>query len=232
MGNNKLLFGENSILSAKLGISDVKMYLGNTLVYEPITVIVAKFIKIRGDGETIISGSEPTEYFKKIVIDGVEQSKPISAFTFDTYGEHTIEYTLLTPHVISDYSFSKCSKMTSITIPNDVTSIGKETFYGCNGLTSIVIPNNVTSIGGGAFYICSSLTSCTIGSGVTSIGDVALSNCTSLTSVTVNAVTPPTLGKNAFANNAKGRLIYVPSSSVKKYQQDWFEYASDIVAIK
>ena len=232
MGNNKLLFGENAILSAKLGISDVKGYLGNTLVYEPITVIVAKFIKIRGDGETFISGSEPTKYFKKIVIDGVEQRRPISAFTFDTYGEHTIEYTLLTPHVISDESFVKCIKMTSITIPNDVTSIGSSAFYGCKGFTSVVIPNSVTSIGDKAFYLCGGLTSCTIGSGVTSIGVGAFGDCESLASVTVNAVTPPKLGKFVFDNNARDRLIFVPSSSVKEYQQDWSEYASDIVAIK
>lgn len=210
MGNNKLFFGKNGILSAKLGISDVKMYLGNTLVYEPITVIVAKFIKNKGDGATIISGSEPTKYFEKIVIDGVEQRKPVSAYTFDTSGEHTIEYTLLTPHVITDYSFGKCVKMTSVTIPNDVTSIGSSAFYGCSDLTSVVIPNSVTSIGDEAFY-----------------------GCERLASVTVNAVTPPKLlSKGVFANNAKGRLIYVPSSSVKEYQLEWSEYASDIVAIK
>ena len=40
----------------------------------------------------------------------------------------------------------------------------------CTGLTSITIPNSVTSIGGYAFYSCSSLTSVTIPDSVTSIG--------------------------------------------------------------
>lgn len=46
----------------------------------------------------------------------------------------------------------------SITIENDgiytVTSIGNSTFYDCTGLTSITIPNTVTSIGYNAFVLC------------------------------------------------------------------------------
>ena len=67
--------------------------------------------------------------------------------------------------------------MTSITIPNSVTSIGKEAFYGCSGLTSVTIPNSVTSIGEYAFYGCSGLTSVTIPNSVTSIGCDVFSGC-------------------------------------------------------
>ena len=48
--------------------------------------------------------------------------------------------------------------MTSISILEGVTSIGKYAFSGCSGLTSISIPEGVTSIGGDAFYRCSGLT--------------------------------------------------------------------------
>ena len=51
------------------------------------------------------------------------------------------------------------SLLTSIAIPNSVTSIGNNAFYGCNSLTSVIIPNSVTSIGNNAFYGCNSLTS-------------------------------------------------------------------------
>jgi len=44
--------------------------------------------------------------------------------------------------------------ISTITIPNSVTSIGAYAFAGCNSLTSITIPSNVTSIGGYAFEGC------------------------------------------------------------------------------
>ena len=56
-------------------------------------------------------------------------------------------------------AFSGCSGLTSITIPDSVTSIGSYAFYNCSGLTSITIPDSVTSIGSSAFYGCTGLTS-------------------------------------------------------------------------
>ena len=44
--------------------------------------------------------------------------------------------------------------LTSVSIPNSVTSIGKHAFFGCNGLTAVDIPDGVTSIGSNAFEGC------------------------------------------------------------------------------
>jgi hypothetical protein len=74
---------------------------------------------------------------------------------------------------IGQTAFCQQKKLTNITIPNTVTSIGKETFYGCTALVSITIPNSVTRIGDGAFEECSNLESITIPDNVTSIGDRA-----------------------------------------------------------
>ncbi|MBQ9693489.1 MAG: leucine-rich repeat domain-containing protein, partial [Kiritimatiellae bacterium] len=66
-----------------------------------------------------------------------------------------------------------CSGLTSVTIPESVTSIGESAFSGCSGLTSVTIPEGVTSIGDLAFSGCSGLTSVTIPESVASIGDYA-----------------------------------------------------------
>ena len=84
---------------------------------------------------------------------------------------------------IGEYAFGNCSSLTSITIPDGVTSIGNGGFAGCSSLTSITIPDSVTSIGNGAFFGCEGLTSITIPDGVTSIGYQAFENCSGLTTV-------------------------------------------------
>ncbi len=79
------------------------------------------------------------------------------------------------------------SNLTSVTIPNSVTSIGNYAFYNC-GLKSVTIPNSVTSIGSYAFEGCSGLTSMTIGNGVTSIGFEAFARCSGLEKVIIKDI--------------------------------------------
>ena len=86
---------------------------------------------------------------------------------------------------IGGYAFQGNSTLTSITIPEGVTTIEYSAFSGCTSLTKVTIPEGVTTIGGHAFHDCTSLTSITIPEGVTEIAYYAFAGCTSLTNVTI-----------------------------------------------
>ena len=76
---------------------------------------------------------------------------------------------------IAHHAFSGCTGLTSVTIPDSVTSFGYA-FYGCTGLVSVTIEDGVTSISVSAFRDCTGLTSVTIPDSVTSIGKNAFYN--------------------------------------------------------
>jgi len=134
----------------------------------------------------------------------------IIAYT-GTWGTAGINSNSYSANTIPHYAFLNCIKLTSITIPSSVTSIGDGAFEGCTGLTSITIPLHVTSIASGAFSGCAGLTSINIPSSVTSIASGAFSGCTRLTSIDIpSSVTY--IGGGAFADCAGLTWIDIPSS--------------------
>ena len=85
-----------------------------------------------------------------------------------------------------------------------VRRIGENAFYNCSGLTSVTIPNSVTSIESGAFDDCSGLTEITIPVSVTSISSLAFSGCKSLKSVTINS--PIFMSKNVNSESSCSKI--------------------------
>lgn len=81
---------------------------------------------------------------------------------------------------INCYAFYECDSLTSIVIPDSVTTIGENSFYNCSSLINMDIPNSVTLIETNAFFGCSSLTNITIPNSVKSINSYVFRYCTSL----------------------------------------------------
>ena len=120
-----------------------------------------------------------------------------------------------------------CSKIRSVTIPQNVTSIGKRAFDGCSALTTLSLGEDIQTIGNYAFENCTSLTGVTIPQSVTSIGDYAFEGCTHLNPLTIKG--PITsMGNYAFAGSTYltsltlcddiqtiGNFAFVGSTSLK-----------------
>ena len=117
---------------------------------------------------------------------------------------------------IGSSAFSGCTGLTTINIQNSV--IGSSMFRGCTGLTDITIPNTVTSIGDYAFEGCTGLNSITIPNSVTSIGIYAFFGCSGLESVYCWALEPPRLGYSAFNGVPSNMRVYVPAIAVETYE--------------
>ncbi len=90
---------------------------------------------------------------------------------------------------IADIAFRDRIGMTSITIPDSVTSIGKSAFEFCDGLTGeLKIPDSVTSIGEWAFEFCDGLTGeLKIPDSVTSIGSATFAGCSGFEGISVSS---------------------------------------------
>lgn len=193
-----------------------RAYLNNTLIFQSFKKdeevispydITSTFNVTSTTKPTILCYSSVTSAFTEMYVDSV-QINVTSGYTFNTLGEHTVNYVLADKTKIYSNTFSGCTSLTSvdiensvkeigyyafenckslreIVIPESMTNIGQYAFKGCSSLTEIVIPDSVRFISNGCFYNCSGLTSVTIGSGVTSIGLVAFNGCTNLKSVTI-----------------------------------------------
>ena len=93
-----------------------------------------------------------------------------------------------------------CSKIRSVTIQQNVTSIGDRAFDGCSALTTLSLGEKIKTIGNYAFENCTSLTGVTIPQSVTSIGYYAFEGCTHLNPLTIKG--PITsMGNYAFAGS-------------------------------
>ena len=184
-------------------------------------------------GETGCTNNTP---FYSVEVDGniYYDCDIINEYQFYDKGEHVVKYELKDPSSFGRLTFFNCDSLTSIDIPDSVTSIDEQSFYQCTGLTSCTIGSGVTSIGQLAFYDCTGLTSIDmpdslriidraafggckftsidIPDSVTSIGESAFNNCRSLTSIDIpSGVT--SIGSSAFTTYGTLTAITVDSNN-------------------
>ena len=106
------------------------------------------------------------------------------------------------------------SAVTSVTIPDSVTSISDSAFINCPQLTNISIPNSVTYIGFSAFNSCTSLKSITLPSSLSTIQSYAFCNCGNLETIRI-PVSVTSIGNNAFADCPSSMTVTYPGSKTQ-----------------
>lgn len=124
---------------------------------------------------------------------------------------------------IGAYAFKKCVELTSIKMPDSITTIGVGVFMGCFGLLSIELPDSLTHIGAYAFENCVELTSIKIPDSVVEIGQSAFAGCIRLININLgNGV--EIIRKSAFETNSFPSGVLTITSSVDTIENYAFRY--------
>lgn len=101
--------------------------------------------------------------------------------------------------------------ITSISLPNSITSLGNNCFQHCKNLIYVKLPDNITSLGDYVFTSCSKLSSIKLPDTLTSLGEYCFSFCDGLTSLLLpNSIT--TLGEGCFMGCENIETITLPSN--------------------
>ena len=181
------------------GLGGIKRaYLNNTLIFQAFKKdeevissydITSTFNVTSTTSPTKLYFGEIEKYINEMEIDGIKVDVT-SAYTFNTLGEHTVEYMLRDKRDINSYAFKNCNNLTSIVFKEGLQTINFGAFYSCSSLSSITIPSSVIKIEGYVFY-----------------------RCTSLKSITCLATTSPSIDGNAFKGLTDSGTLYIKEGS-------------------
>jgi hypothetical protein len=161
------------------GNGDDNIIVGNLpdSYYEPIDASGNAVAAASAVAYRVVRGTEAPP--NEVIIASAYNGKPVTVIGRpDDSSDNTVFYNR--------------TNITSVQIPNSVTSIEHSVFRGCSNLTGITLPSNLKFISAGVFWDCTSLTGITIPASVTDLGKIhpsvmylgAFYGCTSLTSVT------------------------------------------------
>lgn len=121
-----------------------------------------------------------------VTIPSCYKGKPVTAINNAAFPNSAVTSVTIPDSVTSipDAAFVNCSQLTNISIPNSVTYIGFSAFDGCASLKSITLPSSLSTIQSSAFYNCGNLETIRIPVSVTFIGNYAFAGCPSSMTVT------------------------------------------------
>ena len=219
--NNKLLISVFSYCKSPCHISEhvfcIESWNPETSAYDynpsPATLYVpvgskAEYIAKGWDQFAKISEGEPEE----AVIDGLRYQlltaeKTAIVLPDESYQEFTevnipeqVEYNGVACSVIgiAEEVFNSCFKITSITLPSTLKSIGESAFAYCRYIKELNIPEGCETIGNSAFFYCSELRKLVLPTILPMLGDNAFGETEALASVVSHCKSPCQISENVF----------------------------------
>ena len=163
-------------------------------------------------------------------------------YKFKNIGEYNVELILNNKTLCPDYMFLHCSSLLNITLPNDITYIGKKSFNS-TGINSFIMPNSVSELGEcvfmmssigkitfsenikslpgstsepneGFFSFCSGLESITLPENINYIGVSCFCYCSLLKSIRCESTTAPYFDETTtFLGIPSTGTLYYPAGS-------------------
>ena len=157
------------------------------------------------------------------------EKTPLAKGKTFTIGKVTYKVTKVGKEVELKMSKSTAKKVTINTVTGTdgvkykVTSIGSKAMRNHKKMTSLTIGDNVKTIGANAFSGCTKLTTVNLGktskSNLTAIGKSAFSGCKKLGKVTIKSTKLSSVGKQAFKGTKSSLKVKVPSRQLAKYKK-------------
>ena len=164
--------------------SNLTIQSGNPAVEDAVNAQLFDFKFILNDTAVIVIRYKGTA--ADVTIPSRYKGKPVTMIDHAAFHDSAVTSVTIPDSVTSipDDAFAYCSNLTNISIPNSVTFIGFSAFNSCTSLKSITLPSSLSTIQSYAFYNCGNLETIRIPVSVTFIGNYAFAGCPSLMTVT------------------------------------------------
>lgn len=166
--------------------SNLTIQSGNPAVQDAANAPLFDFAFTPDNTAVIVTNYKYNGAAADVTIPSRYQGKPVTTIGHAAFFNSAVTSVTIPDSVtsISDEAFVNCPQLTNISIPNSVTYIGFSAFSSCTSLKSITLPSSLSFISGALFLGCSQLTTIHIPVSVTSIGNNAFADCPSLMTVT------------------------------------------------